>query len=97
VVPGQSTPLNSAVSKLAVLGRARRQDTMRGGDKARAPVGDNPQEVLAHEIKLQRDEDDDDDGDEQVTICHKGKNTLSISPNAWPAHEAHGDTLGACS
>jgi hypothetical protein len=51
------------------------------------------QQVLAHEIKLQ--EETDEDG-EKITICHKGKNTLTISVNAWPAHEAHGDTLGAC-
>ncbi len=52
------------------------------------------QQVLAHEIKLQDDADLDG---EKVTICHKGKNTLSISVDAWPAHAAHGDTLGACS
>jgi hypothetical protein len=50
------------------------------------------QQVLAHEIKLQ---DGDVDG-EKVTICHKGKNTLSVGVSAWPAHMAHGDTLGAC-
>jgi hypothetical protein len=38
----------------------------------------------------------------KVTICHKagpkGKRvTLSVSANAWPAHQRHGDTLGACS
>ena len=32
----------------------------------------------------------------KVTICHKGKNTLTISVKAWPAHQRHGDTLGAC-
>ena len=32
----------------------------------------------------------------KITICHKGNNTLSISENAWKAHEAHGDTLGEC-
>ncbi len=32
----------------------------------------------------------------KVTICHKGKNTISISVNAWPAHAAHGDTEGPC-
>ena len=32
----------------------------------------------------------------KVTICHKGKNTISISVNAWPAHLRHGDTEGAC-
>jgi hypothetical protein len=51
------------------------------------------QQVLAHEIKLQDEADLDG---EKVTICHKGKNTLTISVDAWPAHEAHGDTLGAC-
>ena len=32
----------------------------------------------------------------KVTICHKGKKTISISKSAWPAHERHGDTLGTC-
>ena len=32
----------------------------------------------------------------KVTICHKGKNTISISKAAWPAHQRHGDTLGPC-
>jgi uncharacterized membrane protein YgcG len=32
----------------------------------------------------------------KVTICHKGKNTLTISVKAWPAHQRHGDTLGKC-
>ena len=50
------------------------------------------QQVLAHSIVLQ---DGDLDG-EKVIICHKGKNTLSIGVDAWPAHAAHGDTLGAC-
>ena len=56
------------------------------------------QPVFAHEIKLQDDDDDDttDDSGEKITICHKGKNTLTISIEAWPAHEAHGDTKGAC-
>ncbi len=37
---------------------------------------------------------------DKLTICHKplvhGGNTLSVSENAWPAHQAHGDQLGAC-
>jgi hypothetical protein len=33
----------------------------------------------------------------KVTICHKGKVTLSVSANAVAAHRTHhGDTLGAC-
>ena len=32
----------------------------------------------------------------KLTICHKGKKTLSISADAWSAHQAHGDTMGPC-
>ena len=31
----------------------------------------------------------------KVTICHKGK-TITISRNAWPAHQRHGDVMGTC-
>jgi hypothetical protein len=33
---------------------------------------------------------------EKVEICHKGRNTISISVNALPAHLRHGDTESAC-
>jgi hypothetical protein len=33
---------------------------------------------------------------EKVTVCHKGKNLISLPANAVPGHLAHGDTLGAC-
>ena len=32
----------------------------------------------------------------KITICHKGKNTITVSVNAWPAHLRHGDTEGPC-
>src|SRR5262245_36372611 len=32
----------------------------------------------------------------KITICHEGRNTITISANAWPAHKKHGDTLGPC-
>jgi hypothetical protein len=54
------------------------------------------QQVLAHEIKLQGPEGDNDDDGQKITICHKKKNTLSVGASAWPAHQAHGDTMGAC-
>jgi len=41
-VPGRASSMNSALSKLASLGRARRANTMNGGDKVRAPVGSHP-------------------------------------------------------
>lgn len=42
MVPGQLRPRNSALDKLAAMGRARRKDILNGGDKVKAPVGDNP-------------------------------------------------------
>lgn len=37
---------------------------------------------------------------DRFTICHNpdsgNPQTLSIPDNAWPAHQAHGDTFGAC-
>jgi len=41
-------------------------------------------------------------GDKQLTICHlppgnpSNAHTLRVGSAAWPAHQAHGDTLGAC-
>jgi hypothetical protein len=32
----------------------------------------------------------------KVTICHKGKVTITISVNALPAHLAHDDKVGTC-
>ena len=36
---------------------------------------------------------------DKVTICHRqgngGSHTITVSPNAVPAHQQHGDTLGA--
>ena len=39
---------------------------------------------------------------DKITICHHTHSdtnstvTISISRHAWPAHEGHGDTIGAC-
>lgn len=32
----------------------------------------------------------------KVEVCHKGKKTLKVSVNAWPAHKRHGDAAGTC-
>ena len=32
----------------------------------------------------------------KITICHKQKRTITVSVNAWPAHQRHGDTVGTC-
>ena len=41
VMPGPAPPANSQLAKLASMGRAQRADTMNGGDKVKAPVGDH--------------------------------------------------------
>ena len=33
---------------------------------------------------------------DRVTLCHKGKNTLTVAAPAAAAHYAHGDAPGAC-
>ena len=35
-------------------------------------------------------------GQSKVTLCHKGKNTLTVATPAASAHYAHGDNPGAC-
>lgn len=40
--PGNRKARNSNVEKLAAAGRSKRLDTMRGGDKVKATVGENP-------------------------------------------------------
>jgi hypothetical protein len=61
--------------------------------------------VLAYEIKLQNPtttNPTDPAAEAQVTICHippgnpSKPRTLTIGASAWPAHQAHGDTEGAC-
>jgi hypothetical protein len=32
----------------------------------------------------------------KVTICHKGKNTITVGKAAVPAHLRHGDATGTC-
>lgn len=33
---------------------------------------------------------------QKVTLCHKGKQTITVAPEAVKAHQRHGDALGAC-
>jgi hypothetical protein len=35
-------------------------------------------------------------GKEKVTICHKGKKTITVGKPALKAHLKHGDTVGPC-
>ena len=48
------------------------------------------------------DDDDEPPPTGQITICHippgnpGNRHTITIGASAWPAHHAHGDTMGAC-
>ncbi|MFV1965151.1 MAG: flagellar motor protein MotB [Pirellulaceae bacterium] len=42
LIPGEMHPRNSAIEKVAAMGRAKRQNLMRGGDKVQAPTGEHP-------------------------------------------------------
>jgi chemotaxis protein MotB len=46
IIPGSLKPRNSALANLATMGRARRHDIMKGGDKVQAPVGDYPRVMI---------------------------------------------------
>jgi len=73
LIPGRFAPNNSPFSKLASMGRARRLDTMKGGDKVQAPVGDYPR------VMAVRDADDStqggviyfDEGSSRLTEEHR--------------------------
>ncbi len=46
MVPGDMRPRNSALAKLATMGRAQRENTESGGDKVKAPVGEHPRVMI---------------------------------------------------
>ena len=46
MVPGDMRPRNSAIAKVATMGRAQRENTASGGDKVKAPVGDHPRVMI---------------------------------------------------
>ena len=71
-------------------------------------VWEDDDTVFAFEIKLQEELEEEEavapasscsrwdlDKPGKILVCHKGK-TLSISPDAWPDHSAHGDKCGPC-
>lgn len=62
-------------------------------------------DVLAHQVIIQNPGtpgSPDNSGGEQIEVCHippgnpSKKKTITIDASAWPAHQAHGDTKGAC-
>ncbi len=60
----------------------------------------HPSQNQTHHGKPQAGTDDEVDDHDDLTVCHKpgapAEETLVIPLSAWPAHEGHGDTEGAC-
>jgi hypothetical protein len=48
-------------------------------------AGTSPSAIAAYQYEYDR-----------VTICHRQKETITISVSALAAHQGHGDTLGPC-
>ena len=57
---------------------------------------DNEEEDDPVDDSIPDNDDSSSDDDEDVTICHKGKKTMTLPKPAVAAHLGHGDTLGAC-
>ncbi len=56
------------------------------GDEAEGVSGERVEDAEAR----------DAGGQEKVTLCHKGKNTIAVGAPAQAAHVRHGDTVGPC-
>ena len=65
-------------------------------------IGNPPDEVVGHPANgkpegLGNEGEHGLGGSQQkVTLCHKGKKTLTVGAPALAAHQRHGDTKGAC-
>jgi len=51
MMPGSAKAGNAPAEKMATTGRASRKDTMNGGDKVKAPVGDHPRVQMIRQGK----------------------------------------------
>ncbi len=64
--------------------------------QAQKPAKDNKQAGQSQEDRDTDETNGQGQGQPKVTICHKGKNTITIAEPALSAHLAHGDMRGAC-
>jgi hypothetical protein len=48
-------------------------------------------------VSFAKQDEEGSNGKEKVTLCHKGKNTITVGAPAVKAHLAHGDVIGPCS
>ena len=58
------------------------------GEKARRPIGATKAKGVGEQSPR--------GGQQKITLCHKGKNTITVGAPAKDAHLRHGDSLGEC-
>ena len=59
------------------------------GESTRRPIG-------ATKAKVNSQRTHDGRGQKKITLCHKGKHTITVGAPAKDAHLRHGDSLGDC-
>jgi hypothetical protein len=98
--PSEQTlpPGSNNVGKSANSGRGVGKPALVG----KAPNIGNPPDEVDHPANGKPEErwNDQEHGrggiQQKVTLCHKGKKTLTVGAPALAAHQRHGDTQGAC-
>jgi hypothetical protein len=55
-----------------------------------------PRDDVGHPGNSKAEEHGRGGGQQKVTLCHKGKKTLTVGAPALAAHERHGDSEGSC-
>ncbi len=74
-------------------GKGKAESKGKGKAEGKGKAGDEIEEE--NEVE-EEDEVDGGGGQPKVTLCHKGKKTLTVGAPAESAHLRHGDSLGAC-
>ena len=107
VISGKEVVARPGVTSIRQGDTAKTVNDVKAGQQVhvKGTKVDNSTDVLAYEIILQDTTSTTDTGsgaEKQMTICHippgnpGKKTTITIGESAWPAHQAHGDTEGAC-
>ena len=94
-----SAPLRTLTPKARAKQRARPKARGQAKGKAQGQVKGQVQgadEAEGGDEGEGEDEAEGGGGQEKVTLCHKGKNTITVGAPAVAAHLAHDDTEGDC-
>ena len=98
--PETTTPQTSEQEQTGEGGASEEKTTGNGTDK---PKDTGRSEGIPEVERGGVDEPEDEVGNEaggggqqKATVCHKGKETISVGAPAQRAHLRHGDVLGAC-